>query len=142
MEPLEFFAGRFRVALENTARSQLPITFQGFPNGACGDAALLLSRYLLDQGCGSFNYVLGMRGEGGDRHSHAWLQRGEILVDITADQFPEVDQAVIVTTHSPWHAEFQTEVLHEADYRIYDFQTAAMLDTAYEAVMQSMETVV
>lgn len=96
----------------------------------------MLGHYLKAQGFGTFYYVLGKREE----HSHAWLQQGEIIIDITADQFPEVDHAVIVTATPTWHGGFASEVLHEADFIIFDQYTAAMMGTAYLAVMQHMET--
>lgn len=34
---------------------------------------------------------------------HAWLQSGEWIVDITADQFIDVQESVIVTNKSEWH---------------------------------------
>ena len=136
MEQLEIHAKRFRDAIERTPAQQLPIAMQGFPTGACGDAALLLGHYLKAQGFGTFHYVLGKREE----HSHAWLQQGEIIIDITADQFPEVDHAVIVTATPTWHDGFASEVLHEADFTIYDPHTVASLGAAYHTVMQHMET--
>ncbi|NTA40588.1 hypothetical protein [Agrobacterium salinitolerans] len=135
MEQLEILARRFRDAIERTPANLLPITFQNFPAGACGDATLVLGHYLKAQGLAAFDYVLGMR----DNHSHAWLQHGDIIIDITADQFSEIDQSVIVTAHPTWHSEFAAEVLHEADFTIYDGYTAATLGSAYHAILQHME---
>ncbi|TBC53783.1 hypothetical protein ELH27_37080 [Rhizobium leguminosarum] len=135
MEQLELLAKRFRDAIERIPPQQLPITLQSFPAGACGDATLLLGHYLKAQGLGPFDYVLGERQD----HSHAWLQQGEVIIDITADQFPEVDEAVIVTATPTWHHEFTSEVLHEADFTISDTHTVAMLGAAYHRVMQHLE---
>lgn len=93
--------------------------------------------YLKVQGLGSFDYVLGKRGKGGKRHSHAWLQQGPIIVDITADQFPEIDHAVIVSDGSVWHAAFEAEILHEADFMIYDTYTVATLVAVYQRILQA-----
>ncbi|MGO7360229.1 hypothetical protein ACCS66_37055 [Rhizobium ruizarguesonis] len=82
-----------------------------------------------------FDYVMGKAGEGDDWHSHAWLQQDGAIIDITADQFPEIDQAVIVATDSSWHDEFECEVLNDADFTIYNAHTAAMLGAAYHAVL-------
>lgn len=35
--------------------------------------------------------------------SHAWLERGSWIVDITADQFPDVTESVIVTQDRDWY---------------------------------------
>ncbi|MBK1688899.1 hypothetical protein CKO37_15505 [Rubrivivax gelatinosus] len=93
----------FRAAIETADRQQLTRDFRDFPGGACGDTSLLLGQYLLDRGCGPFRYVEGRRGD----HHHSWLQQGSLVVDITADQFPDCDEAVIVLRDgSPWHERF------------------------------------
>jgi len=79
----------FRHAIEACDRSALPITFENFPAGSCGDAALILGKYLEERGFGLFDYVLGERGG----RSHAWLQRGHLVVDITGDQFDDMSVA-------------------------------------------------
>lgn len=135
MEQLEILARQFREAIERTPANERPITFQNFPAGACGDATLFLGHYLKAQGLAAFDYVLGMR----DDHSHAWLQHGDIIIDITADQFPEIDRAVIVASASTWHAGFAIEVPREADFTIYDAHTAATLRAAYHRVLQHIE---
>lgn len=54
-----------------------------FPEGACGDASLLLGQLLSDEGLGQWWYCTGhLNG-----NSHAWLERGGVIVDLTADQF-------------------------------------------------------
>jgi hypothetical protein len=40
-------------------------------------------------------------------------------VDITADQFQEIEQKVVVTRESQWHRTFEAESRHIADYRIF-----------------------
>ncbi|OPZ87669.1 MAG: hypothetical protein BWY74_03344 [Firmicutes bacterium ADurb.Bin419] len=39
--------------------------------GSCGDASLLLGKYLDEMGLGQFDYVCGELG----RQSHAWLEK-------------------------------------------------------------------
>ncbi|KAB2716400.1 hypothetical protein F9K97_24275 [Brucella anthropi] len=140
MEDLTKAAEAFRAAMANTRPEKLPVTLQEFPHGTCGDATLLLGYYLKTHGFGTFDYVLGMATDDDrERYSHAWLRQGRIVVDITADQFP--DQApVIVTDRSPWHDGFEVEVPHEADFHVYDGHTAAMLGVAYKAVIETLES--
>lgn len=73
--------------------------------------------------------MLGNYGseENGNWSSHAWLQSGELIVDITADQFPDVDARVIVLERSAWHIALNGEVENVADYRIYDGYAGANL---------------
>lgn len=111
-------AVRVRRAIESIACEDLPITFSHFPSGACGDASLLLGTYLEDQcGFGSFDYISGERGshDQGTWTSHAWLQRGDLVVDITADQFPDAPAPVIVAAPSLWHRAFEVESTHPAN---------------------------
>jgi hypothetical protein len=125
IERIHAFASRFRSAIEACDRTCLGEGMRAFPRGACGDTTDLLGTYLLENGCGTFDYVLGYRprepdDESGIRASHAWLQRGELVVDITADQFPEIDSPVIVAEPSEWHQSFEDqEVRHNADFRIH-----------------------
>ena len=128
-------AAFFRTAIELCDRKRLPITFKEFPLGSCGDAAILLGTFLKEEGAGTFTYMVGQRGEGNDRHSHAWLEDDGVIVDITADQFLDMTERVIVTTHSCWHKTFDQEKMHEADYRIFDKHTVATLGNAYKTIL-------
>lgn len=135
-------ATRFRSAIERCEPRYLTVTMQSFPIGSCGDATPLLGTFLAQQGLGTFMYVLGERDHNGinGRHSHAWLEDNGIIVDITADQFAEIDQKVIVTAHSEWHATFaREEIQHKADYRIYDMHTVSSLGRAYGAILTELE---
>lgn len=135
-------ASRFRKALEACDKRSLPITLQGFPRGSCGDAAVLLGTFLQENGFGIFDYVLGERGRQSNNtwHSHAWVRQKQLIVDITADQFDDVDEAVIVTNSSIWHRRFRQKVLHPADYRIYDPYTKATLGNVYRQILQVIGT--
>lgn len=63
-------------------------------------------------------YELGFRGlirkcadvshYGDGFNRHVWIVVDGITVDITADQFPDVTEKVIVTRHSPWHENLKT----------------------------------
>ena len=120
----------FRSVLEHTDPEHLPITLRSFPHGACGDAALLLAKFLEQHGHRGFGYMLGSRGE----WSHAWLQRGLLVVDITADQFDDVTAPVIVSTCSDWHAALNGKAENSADFTQYDARTSGMLAAAYERI--------
>lgn len=121
---------RFRNAIEKCDPKSLPVTLQGFPYGACGDATLLLAKYLHENGCGQFDYVLGKRGD----YSHVWLQRGDLIVDITADQFEDQNTPIIVTKDQSWYASFHGETLHIADFYLYDQAKVSELASAYITV--------
>jgi hypothetical protein len=137
-------ASRFRAAIKGCDRKRLTIGMQRFPSGSCGDATPLLGTYFIEQGLGSFTYALGLRsnGEPYGHQSHAWLEADGVIVDITADQFSEIDQKVIVTRHSDWHAAFERDDIlkpHPADYRVYDSHTVSELGRAYSVILAELE---
>ena len=129
-------ASEFRKAIEICNKNYLPITLRSFPKGSCGDAVLLLAKYLEDNGFGKFNYVVGERAG----KSHAWLQNKDLIVDITADQFNDNKFSIIVTIDNSWHSSFNGESLHVADFNIYDEYTKSMLRNAYVHIVREIGT--
>lgn len=125
-------ASRFRMAIEACDRSILPISFEEFPRGSCGDVTPLLGTYLIEHGFGPFDYVLGERG--GSRYTHAWLRQGQLVVDITADQFADAPGPIIVRVDSPWNRTFRQCVVHVADFRIFDENSVSSLKSAYKLI--------
>lgn len=133
-------ATRFRSAIESVGKG-LCVAFDQFPHGACGEAASLLGTYFIENGLVGFEYISGDRGSHESDaempwHSHAWIQRGSLIVDITADQFWEISESVIVTDSSPWHQMFEIEICGPADFRKYDERTVQRLLRPY-AVLKS-----
>ncbi|HDS05872.1 MAG TPA: hypothetical protein ENN95_02400 [Deltaproteobacteria bacterium] len=126
----------FRNAIEVCAPS-LGVIFKKFPSGACGEAVLLLGTYLIEQDLGEFQYMLGDYGARTDSNwsSHAWLQADNLVVDITADQFPEVNEKVVVQDYSKWHAKLNGKSLHIADYRILNTYTVSSLNGMYRKII-------
>jgi hypothetical protein len=100
---LNHYSMKFRTAIINCDPNILPVNLRNFPAGACGDASLLLGEYLKLKGFSPLEYVVGFRGE----QSHAWLELGGILIDITADQFESIEEAVIVTNDKSWYKQFK-----------------------------------
>jgi len=123
-------ASAFRRAIMQCDPKSLCITLQDFPNGACGDASLLLAKYFENNEYGKFDYVLGQRGG----KSHAWLQQGNLIADITADQFEDQDRTIMVTTDHSWHREFSGEVQNVADFEIYDSHTVSVLRNNFRQI--------
>jgi len=115
LDRIKHLAGQFRDAIEACDQAHLPSTFLDFPTGACGDATLLLGKYLEQNGFGNFDYVFGAQAG----KTHAWLQKADLFVDITADQFADNDQRVIVEYASAWHNLFQEELKYTADFENY-----------------------
>ena len=99
---------KFRDALEKCDRSLLPENSNNFPSGLCREINLIFSCYLKEKGFGEFDYVEGKRRG----RVHSWLKCGNTIVDITADQFDDMIEKVIVSSRSCWHDEFGGIVVH------------------------------
>lgn len=74
-----------------------------FPDGCCGVAASILGHHFLTLGLPQVRRVSGLRD---DNQSHAWVEVENWIVDITADQFEDVSDRVIVTSDRTWHYQF------------------------------------
>ncbi len=136
MKHLIELATAFRKAIEACPRSRLPITFSNFPRGSCGDVTLLLGAFLIEQGYEPFHYLLGEHGTS----SHAWLQRGKLVIDITADQFSDCDCSVIVSDSSEWHLQLNGKQQHIADYHVFGDPTKTILGGAYSLIISNLAT--
>ena len=125
----------FRTAIEKTNPVDFVLpSFQHFPCGACGDVSLLLGEYLYQNGEGEFDYVLGYCLD----QSHAWLDQGGLIVDITADQFEDQDDSIIITFNHSYHSKFISEFLHKARIHVYDSNTVWLLSHDYAVIRASI----
>lgn len=101
----------FRAAIDAAGPEPWARKGMEFPSGACGHAAELLGRYLIDRLHIVPDYVNRVAHEnlGGWHGSHAWLEWNGLTIDITGDQFRW--EPVIVTRNSKFHR------LGEGEYR-------------------------
>lgn len=79
----------------------------GFPGGCCDSASRLLAAYLEDCGYKGATYVEGEKLSKGKLKSHVWISYKGWNIDITADQFYGVEEAVIVADASLRHLGFK-----------------------------------
>jgi hypothetical protein len=77
-----------------------------FPRNSCDHASALLGRYLQEHGFDVVYINNGCRDGNSWKNSHAWLEIGDMIIDITADQFSDQTERVIVTTDHTWHSAF------------------------------------
>ncbi|MCB5205767.1 hypothetical protein [Methylovorus mays] len=126
-----------RMAIESIPKDKLPLPMSHFPKGACGDATLLLGAYFADNGITEFQYVCGERGVKEDRtwSTHAWLESEGLVVDITADQFEEIDEKVIVAYGSPWHSQLDGKPSGCGDFRKWSGPGTHHLYSAYGQIL-------
>lgn len=132
------FAGRFREAIDRTDRTQLSISFNAFPRGACGDTSLLLGAALKDHGLGSFRYVCGSKSQDSQFESHAWLDASGLIVDITADQFEGLP-SVFVGEDEGWYKTWDRITdLGEGDHRQVLGGYGAGLESSYRLILANL----
>ncbi len=134
LDNLTKLASRFRLLIENADRSKLPISFENFPAGSCGDAAILLAQYLIDAGCDTPTYVSAELVRHPNLLSHAWIELDGIVLDITADGFEADAAPVIVTENSAWHDRFDRFDEHPAAINVYEDRIVSMLTAAYHEI--------
>ncbi len=137
-DEIRALAKRFREAILRIPRDQLVDTMKDFPTGACGDTSLLFGALLADNGINGFSYIYGYRGNVHEQTSqtHAWLQRGNLIVDLTADQFPDAPPEFIAEEDSVWHRAFRTDVPTSSDFR--NVRGANGLAKPYRLIIESM----
>ncbi len=135
-EELHAKASEFRQAILDAIPLD-DIVFEQFPRGACGDTSDLLGEYFYRSQFGIWQYRCGWR----KGHSHAWIEGDGLIVDITADQFDDMDEAVIVTRDQSWHLGF-TPIAgdgHPALIATYDESTAQRLRSLYHRLFPQSE---
>jgi hypothetical protein len=129
-------ATSFRRAIERCKPDIGYIVYKFFPAGACGDAAEMLARFLRENGSLNWSYVSATRGE----QSHAWLERDGVVVDITADQFPDAPSDVIVEIESAWHRRyFAIQSTRAAESAIPLESVAKTIDRTYRMIVADLE---
>lgn len=80
--------------------------FYLFPHGACLTSTIVLAQYLLRfDDKNAFLIVKGWN----QNTSHAWLEYNGYTIDVTADQFLEIDEPVYITVDRKFHSQFQNE---------------------------------
>ena len=120
-----------REAIVNFKTEDRPIGLRNFPFGSCSDSAVLLGQLLKDVLEIDTNFYSGTKEVNGTLISHAWLKAGKIIIDITADQFEEIDSSIWVTVISRWHDEFNSRVLHQGLIKNYDKGALLKLEPFY-----------
>ena len=113
---------RVRRAIERIPFDERPCGFVRFPSGACQDAALVLGACFANRHVAGFQLVSGKIWSERDTDwcTHAWLSRGDLIVDITADQFDPKLGSVIVSARSEWHSQFEINPPSDSDFRDSD----------------------
>lgn len=133
-------AGQMRAAIDSMPREDLPLQMSNFPAGACMDTSLLLGAYLVDLGHIGFELISGTRGSWDDSTgaTHAWLARGDLVIDITADQFSDAPAGVIVESSPVWHQQFEGEQIGSGDFRTWRGPYMAYMRAMYSRLLATL----
>jgi hypothetical protein len=136
IERLRETVSAFRKAIIDSV-PELPslVYFHKFPAGTCGDASDMLGRFLNERGEGQFEYVAGQQGG----QTHAWLEAHGLIVDITADQFPDIFNPAIVTTDNSWHSQFVVNHRRKPGFDGYVPEHQANLESAYRLILAKFD---
>lgn len=121
LEEVEVIASNFRNAFDKIDLSDAPGILSKFPNGCCNWTARLLGHFFQYDKNQFVKEIDARRNKNGCYQSHSWLLIHNTIIDITADQFKDCNEKVIVSENSTWHKEW--EVLQEhpiIDIKLYD----------------------
>lgn len=100
---LQSIAVAFRRSFETVDLSNAPGFLPSFPDGCCNWASWMIGHFLkYEQQMEPFE-VIGGRSSSDGYEEHSWLVLDDIIIDITSDEFPDSNEAVIVGTRSEWH---------------------------------------
>ena len=128
---IELLARKFRLAIEKTGNS----LFNNFPFGCCGEASKLLQKYL-STNCIETVYVWGRWGE----QSHGWLEHDSLIIDITADQFPDIFENVIVTYDRSWHTKFKYQDKYIVDFEKFESMPRERFRAKYNTIVKEISS--
>jgi hypothetical protein len=115
---IESLAKSFQSAMQSLPDRLMPSYMtHPWPKGWCGESARLFAALLNDEQIHGFEYVCGWTKDGdGEDLSHAWLQRGRLIVDVCA--WPAGSPGLLIISElSAWHRRFEADRPHEADFR-------------------------
>lgn len=123
LDQIKLIAIAVRRILETNKHVTPDCAFKNFPIGCCGPTAELLARYFSEIVGFDANYISGRRA---DSDTHAWISIGDVIVDITADQFGQ--SPVLVCQKSDWHETWHVEpprkpITSQKQWPLYPFST-------------------
>lgn len=99
---------KIRSLMETASKEQIVKGYlSGFPAGRCGLTCRVLGPWLIGLFPNyDYEYVCGFHG----RQSHAWIEMNNLIIDITADQFDNISEPVIVTYDHSFHDTFTAKI--------------------------------
>jgi len=71
-----------------------------FPGGCCEESSIILNRLLKENKIYDFKLI---RGSDKNNHHHFWLQNKKFIIDLTAHQFDDIDEPIIMLKKEQYH---------------------------------------
>ena len=137
---LSIQARRFRAALEAAiARGNFSSSFKHFPAAACDYSSTLLGIYFLRTLGLRFHLICSERRNPrkAENQYHAWLQLGEVIVDITSDQFEELKGTIVITRRGDWHKQWKV-VSDESPEKAFRAEIVEAYEDLYQKVISGL----
>lgn len=105
MKSLDDIAKQFRATFETEHDNiKLPF-FDAFPRNCCEGASSFLAFYLMDKFPKKEVYVI--HGKSSDGYeNHYWVEVDDLIYDLTADQFDEIDEPIYGAKYHPMSSLF------------------------------------
>jgi hypothetical protein len=135
-EQILVFALPFRRAIQSMSIEEFPNSnfFLNFPRGCCGDTSHLFAKFLSKRGI-STKYVWGINS---NDFSHAWLEYDDIIIDLTADQFQEINEEVVITRNRKWYEQFVIQGKYISDFEKFNDYNARRLGAIYKNIIKRL----
>lgn len=140
---LAVIALEFRRAIEKSKVRRHSKVMGRFPVGCCKHTSQLLAQYLVTElHVPLVTFVHGERGGNGNGdpwQSHVWLSVNDHTLDITADQYPEIDTPVVLSVGGGWHSTWlRQRRLTYGEMMTFGFWEGMRFNRMYGAVMRGM----
>jgi len=123
---------RFRKAIERLNQNEIGEShwFNQFPQGCSDDSAYLLAKYLSSK-CIDVKYQCGIF----ECKNHAWLKTGNFIIDITADQYDDIEEDVIFTDNDCWYKKFKNPFMPNDIFRDFEGSNKSRLENLYNKIV-------
>jgi hypothetical protein len=79
--------------------------------------------------------VWGINNNG---QSHAWLEYQGWILDITADQFEDINNKVMVTMDRTWHSQFKKQSREISNFKTFNNYIKNRLSVIYSNIKSNL----
>jgi len=136
---LRTLAFAFRQSIEKVVRSQAPELLHDFPKGCCSWASYFIGHYLkYELDLEPKRFVGALHAPSGNHHE--WIVLDDTIIDITADQFDDMSEPVVVSAESQWHSQLTggclTDVKPVSEYDSVIWKDGLKPSDVYEMVVK------